>query len=317
MPVRTFRYASSALPGYSGGTGYWSVACIVRAPSMSLDVAVRIRAKSRGAAGPARRCGYPDRAGLSRCFAKEPARHPLPSEAHEVRPCSSSVRSSCSRPSPTRPSSPSRTRGCSRRSRRARESCRSRWNTRPRPARCSTSSAARQLELQPVLDTIVETPASCARPKMRSLQLKDGDGYHAGRAQSAPPDSFVEYSAELDRLHRSEARRRPRGARATHGACPRRRSADPRISATCATPASLAHRTMLAVPLLREGEPSASSRRTHGRAAVHRQADRAGQDLRRPGRDRHREHAAVRGGAGAHERADRGAGAADGDLARS
>ena len=34
-------------------------------------------------------------------------------------------------------------------------------------------------------------------------------------------------------------------------------------------------------------------------AAVHRQADRTGRDLRRPGRHRHREHAAVRGGAGA------------------
>ena len=50
------------------------------------------------------------------------------------------------------------------------------------------------------------------------------------------------------------------------------------------------YRPMLGVPLLREGEPSA---RLHlsGRTvrAVHRQADRAGHDLRRPGRDRHRE----------------------------
>ena len=52
----------------------------------------------------------------------------------------------------------------------------------------------------------------------------------------------------------------------------------------------------------------------HGGASVLGQADRAPRDLRRPGRDRHREHAAVRGGAGADARADRGAGAADGDL---
>ena len=49
-------------------------------------------------------------------------------------------------------------------------------------------------------------------------------------------------------------------------------------------------------------------------ASVHRQADRAGRDLRRPGGDRDRERAAVRRGAGAHARALRGAGAADRDL---
>ena len=61
-----------------------------------------------------------------------------------------------------------------------------------------------------------------------------------------------------------------------------------------------------------------ADRRNHpdrdGAAAVHRQADRAGHDLRRPGGDRHRERAAVRRGAGAHARAQRIAGAADRDL---
>ena len=51
----------------------------------------------------------------------------------------------------------------------------------------------------------------------------------------------------------------------------------------------------------------------HDGAAVHRQADRAGDDLRRPGGDRDRERAPVRRGAGAHARACRIAGAADGD----
>ena len=59
-------------------------------------------------------------------------------------------------------------------------------------------------------------------------------------------------------------------------------------------------------------------RRPHGAyagaAALHRKADRAGRDLRRPGGDRDRERAAVRRGAGAHARTLRGAGAADGDL---
>ena len=68
--------------------------------------------------------------------------------------------------------------------------------------------------------------------------------------------------------------------------------------------------------------PAPAGRHAHRRdhpvaqagASVHREADRAGHDLRRPGGDRDRECAAVRRGAGAHARAVRGAGAADGDL---
>ena len=47
---------------------------------------------------------------------------------------------------------------------------------------------------------------------------------------------------------------------------------------------------------------------------VHRQADRAGEELRRAGRDRHREHAAAQRTAPAHRRSHRVAGAADRDL---
>ena len=78
---------------------------------------------------------------------------------------------------------------------------------------------------------------------------------------------------------------------------------------------SAGFRTMLGVPLLREGSADRRHRSmTQRRCALHRQADRAGHDLRRPGGDRDRERAAVRRGAGAHPRAHRGAGAADRDL---
>ena len=54
-------------------------------------------------------------------------------------------------------------------------------------------------------------------------------------------------------------------------------------------------RTLLGVPLLREGCANRRDRLDAlDRATVHRQADRAGHDIRRPGRDRDRERAPVR-----------------------
>ena len=55
-------------------------------------------------------------------------------------------------------------------------------------------------------------------------------------------------------------------------------------------------RTMLATPLLREGDCNRCDPHSpHRGPAIHRQADRAAQDLRRPSGDRHRERAAVPG----------------------
>ena len=59
---------------------------------------------------------------------------------------------------------------------------------------------------------------------------------------------------------------------------------------------------MLAVPMLKDDELIGVHRHLPpGGAAVHRQADRAGAELRRPGRHRHREHAAAQRAAPAHD----------------
>ena len=65
-------------------------------------------------------------------------------------------------------------------------------------------------------------------------------------------------------------------------------------------------RRILSVPLLREGESIGSDRASpHRGAAVQRQADRLAADLRRPGRDRHRQRPPVRRGAGEDARLSR------------
>ena len=87
----------------------------------------------------------------------------------------------------------------------------------------------------------------------------------------------------------------------------------------CALPASRlgGMRTLLVVPMLKEDELiGAIAHLPPGGATVHRQADRAGAELRRASRHRHREHAAAQRIAPAHRRSQRVAGAADRDLAR-
>ena len=63
---------------------------------------------------------------------------------------------------------------------------------------------------------------------------------------------------------------------------------------SCAMPPKSPAPDALVVPMLKEDELIGVDRYLPpGGSALHRQADRAGQELRRPGRHRHREHAAA------------------------
>ena len=74
-------------------------------------------------------------------------------------------------------------------------------------------------------------------------------------------------------------------------------------------------RTVLAVPMLKENELiGCNCYLPPGSTPVHRQANRAGQEFRRPSRHRHREHPTAQRAAPAHRRSFRIVGAADGDI---
>ena len=77
---------------------------------------------------------------------------------------------------------------------------------------------------------------------------------------------------------------------------------------------SSGRRTILATPLLREGDADRSDHYSpNGGSSVHREADRASRNLCRSGRHRHRERAAVQRTPGTQRRIARGAGASDGN----
>ena len=166
------------------------------------------------------------------------------------------------------------------------------------------------------------------RDPARHLQLADGrpagvrrrlprtprGSARRGRQASIRATATCSGSSRLtDRFHWAErelsveagrSRRRPRRPRPE---CrPRRGYRRPtgETSSRGLTPhEGLGYRTILAMPLIRDGDADRRHHDPAGEAGRSPQAGRAAQDLRRPGGDRHRERAAVHRAAGADARA--------------
>ena len=108
---------------------------------------------------------------------------------------SASARSRCSRPSPTRPSSPSRTRGCSRRCRRGRDELTEVAAAADRDRRgAQASSAARRSISKPCFDTLVESAARLCDADMAAIIARPKGGLLPIAARLRHADELKELS---------------------------------------------------------------------------------------------------------------------------
>ena len=214
-------------------------------------------------------------------------------------------RSSWSRTSPTRPSSPSRTRDCSTSCASAPTISANRCSSRPPPPTCSRSSAARRSICRRCSTRWLSRRRGCARRIGASI-VRQKDGRFISCAKP-----MVSH-AGIHRLHRRCAIEPDRGTVIGRVVARRQVVHDSRRAGR-----SGIHIDGIPTRLRRisyHARRSADARRhpdrrycpaAQDRAAVHRQADRAGQDLRRPGGDRDRERAAVRRDPGQEPRSSR------------
>ena len=167
-------------------------------------------------------------------------------------------------------------------------------------------------DLQPVLDTLTELAAQLCEADIAAIIRQKGDAYYWATSYGLPPDSseYAKANVAIEPGRATVAGRVLQEGKTVQ-------VPDVLEDREYAVPAQktqkiVGHRATLGVPLMREG--SANRRRPFDAPhpeAVYRPANRAGRDLRRPGRDCDRECPAVRRGASAHTRFDRVFTAAD------
>ena len=169
-------------------------------------------------------------------------------------------------------------------------------------------------ELEPVFEAMLENAVRICEAKFGNLLLVEGDAYRHVALYGAPQLSWRNGGATPSFARDRDLTLIVSGRPSRSFTLPTCRWGEPPPPQSSS---SAGARTFLDVPMLKDDELVGDHRHLPpGGPALHRQADRAGQELRRPGRHRHREHAAAQRAAPAHRRSDRGAGAADRDRRR-
>ena len=153
-------------------------------------------------------------------------------------------------------------------------------------------------DLQTVLDTLVKSAARLCEADLAAITRQSGDKHRLIASYGYSPELKEHWAQNLIPSGRGSISGRVMlEGRAVHAP---NVLADPEFQVKEAAIIG-GISTMLGVPLLREGSPI----RGYGAStphpfAIHRQTDRVGHYLCRPGSNRHRKRAAVRRGAGAH-----------------
>ena len=212
-------------------------------------------------------------------------------------------RSSSSAPSPTRPSSRSRMRGCSANCSSARATSRNRSSTRPRRATCSKSSAARPSTCSRCSIRWSKRRRDCAGETLGCISNREGEAYRLSRFRCR-----MRTPCFARRLLPPAAARSPGELYSNVG--PFTSPISRRIPEYASQPErdhviGRRSRTALGVPMLRAGAPvGVIVPGAQASGAVQRAADRARAHLRRSGGDRDRERAAAHRAERADRRAD-------------